>query len=539
MARGSLDHYILTIAVEDYFHVAALRGAVRDAHWSRLEPRLERNLDATLDLLARHGAKATFFVFGRIAETEPELVRRIADAGHEVASRGYWPRATTGICKDEFLEDLHRARKAIEEAGGNRVIGFRSATWIGASELWKLDVLAEEGYVYDASINPRLWSFAGHPECDGIYSHRRGERTLWEFPVATVGPRWLRLPVTGGNYIRQIPHGLLRPLVAHAARRARLPLVFYFMPWELDSDQPQIQGLSSLQRLRHYRNLGKARWVMSDYLSRHRFVGIADHLGLAYPPLEPRAPLSPDASGRTLVTSGEPVTLVIPIYNEEKNVAYLRRTLREFRARLAGRYRVHLMLVDDCSKDGTAAELQRQFGKASDCRIVRHDTNRGVAAAIMTGIREAQTELVCSIDCDCSYDPAVLESMLPLARTADLVTASPYHPEGRVRNVPGWRLFLSKSLSRLYSAVLRERIFTYTSCCRVYRRERMLGLELRHGGFLGTAEMLIRTKLLGGRIVEVPATLESRLLGESKMKVARTIGGHLGLLSELLRRGDA
>ena len=116
-----------------------------------------------------------------------------------------------------------------------------------------------------------------------------------------------------------------------------------------------------------------------------------------------------------------------------------------------------------------------------------------------------------------------------------MVTASPYHPLGIVRNVPEWRLFLSKSLSRLYSAVLRERIFTYTSCCRVYRRSRMLPLELRNGGFLGTAEMLIRLKATGGRVAEVPATLESRLLGESKMKIARTIGGHLGLLAGLIR----
>jgi polysaccharide deacetylase family protein (PEP-CTERM system associated) len=530
-----LSHHVLTIAVEDYFHVAALRGAVRDAHWSRLEPRLERNLDATLALLARFSARATFFVFGRIAETQPELVRRIAEAGHEVASRGYWPRATAGMSRAEFLEDLHRARRALEAAGANRILGFRSPTWIGTGELWKLDVLAEEGYLYDASINPRLWSFAGHPECDGVYAHRRRALTLWEFPVSTVGPRWLRLPISGGNYIRQIPHALLKPLIAQATRRTTTPLVFYFMPWELDSDQPHIQGISALQRLRHYRNLGTARGLIEDYLGRHRFVGIADHLALAHPPLEPTTQLSSNGSHPSLLASGEPVTLVIPIYNEEKNVAYLRRTLKEFRARLAGKYRVHLLLVDDGSTDGTREALQREFGGASDCRIVLHDENRGVAAAIMTGIREAQTELVCSIDCDCSYDPAVLESMLPLASTADLVTASPYHPQGRVRNVPGWRLFLSKSLSRLYSTVLRERIFTYTSCCRVYRRSRMLGLELSNGGFLGTAEMLIRLKVSGGRIAEVPATLESRLLGESKMKIVRTIGGHLGLLARLVR----
>ena len=530
-----MKHHILTIAVEDYFHVAALRGAVRDEHWNRLEPRLERDLGTALELLARFGATATFFVFGRIAETQPELVRRIAEAGHEVASRGYWPRATAGITRPDFLEDLHRAQRALEDAGANRILGFRSPTWIGPGELWKLDVLAEEGYLYDASINPRLWSFARHPGFDRVAEHRRGGRTVWEFPVSTAGPHWLRLPFTGGNYIRQLPHSILKHLVTRADRRDDAPLVFYLMPWELDRDQPHIQGISYLQRLRHYRNLGKARWVMEDYLGRYRFVGIADHLEVAHPALEPTISASSSSAPKAVAASGEPVTLVIPIYNEENNVAYLSRTLSEFRGRLAGRYRVHLLLVDDCSQDRTPWALAEQFGDTPDCRIVRHETNKGVAAAIMTGIRQAETEIVCSIDCDCSYDPGVLEAMLPLAETADMVTASPYHPEGRVRNVPEWRLFLSKTLSRLYSTVLGDRIFTYTSCCRVYRRSRMLPLDLRHGGFLGMAEMLIRLKLAGGRIAEVPATLESRLLGESKMKIARTIGGHLGLLARLVR----
>ena len=346
---GSMNHHILTIAVEDYFHVAALRGAVRDEHWSRLEPRLERDLDATLELLARFSAKATFFVFGRIAETQPELVRRIVAGGHEVASRGYWPRATADISPSDFLDDLHRAKDALEAAGANRILGFRSPTWIGRGELWKLDLLSREGYLYDASINPRLWTFAGHAHFSTIHSRPNGGRSLWEFPVSTVGPSWLRLPFTGGNYIRQIPHTLLKHLSARADRLGKDPLVFYFMPWELDQDQPQIQGISALQRLRHYRNLGKARWVMEEYLSRHRFVGIADHLEAAHPALEPRVSASAPVADVAASVSGEPVTLVVPIYNEEKNVAYLRRTLGEFRSRLAGRYRVHLLLVDDCS----------------------------------------------------------------------------------------------------------------------------------------------------------------------------------------------
>ncbi|MBI4604761.1 MAG: glycosyltransferase, partial [Planctomycetes bacterium] len=181
----------------------------------------------------------------------------------------------------------------------------------------------------------------------------------------------------------------------------------------------------------------------------------------------------------------------------------------------------------------TWEQLSERFAGVRDVHVLRHPENRGVAAAILTGIQNAPTEIVCSIDCDCSYDPNVLESMVPMIGSADLVTASPYHPQGRVFNVPGWRLFLSKTLSIVYSLLLRHRIYTFTSCCRVYRKSFVERLRLKSAGFLGVAEMLIQTKLLGGRVAEHPATLESRLFGESKMKVARTIFRHLGLIAEL------
>jgi dolichol-phosphate mannosyltransferase len=139
------------------------------------------------------------------------------------------------------------------------------------------------------------------------------------------------------------------------------------------------------------------------------------------------------------------------------------------------------------------------------------------------------------MDCDCSYDPAELEKMIPMIQDADLVTASPYHPDGEVYNVPAWRLFLSRTLSSIYSVLLSSKIHTYTSCFRVYRKEAVEKLQLREGGFLGVAELLIRLRLAGGRVVEYPTTLASRLFGESKMKVVRTIFRHLGLIAELAR----
>jgi glycosyltransferase involved in cell wall biosynthesis len=225
---------------------------------------------------------------------------------------------------------------------------------------------------------------------------------------------------------------------------------------------------------------------------------------------------------------------VIPLYNEESNVAFLRGNLMDVRRKLGRKYRVQFILVNDGSTDGTRKELESRFRSYKGCRIVHHDQNAGVAAAIMTGIRSATTDIVASMDCDCSYDPNDLDKMIPMIANADMVTASPYHPDGKVFNVPPWRLFLSRTLSSMYSSVLKSQIHTYTSCFRVYRKRAVESLPVKQGGFLGIAEMLIRLRLAGGRIAEFPTTLEARLFGESKMKILRTIRRHLGLLFELL-----
>lgn len=520
---------ILTVVVEDYYHVAALRGAIREKHWDRLEPRLQEGLTVILEMLRRHEASATFFVYGLIAERHPQLVQQIVADGHEVASRGYAPRQI--LDAESFREELSRAKQALEAAGANTILGYRSARWLQPEELWQLEVLAEEGYVYDSSINPVLRRFSGEPEMHRIHQHHTPRGALWEFPIATVGIGGVRLTISGGNYVRQLPHRVLSQLVARKSATRDEPLVFYLMTWELDAAQPDIQGIEMWQRIRHYRRLGKPRWVFNDYLERYAFIGIADHLGLAHPAQQPslREPPAPAELSRDATA----VTLVIPLYNEEKTLSYLRRTLADFRTKLSERYRVHLLLVDDGSEDDTLAQLRHKFADMPDCTIVEHGHNRGVAAAIMTGIRAAPTEIVCSIDCDLSYDPRHIAYMLDALGDADMVTASPYHPDGQVLGVPPWRLFLSKTLSKMYSAVLAQRIYTYTSCCRVYRKSAMAPLDLQNEGFLGVAEMLIAVIQSGGRVEELPAVLESRLLGESKMKIGRTIRAHLGLLSEL------
>ena len=225
-----------------------------------------------------------------------------------------------------------------------------------------------------------------------------------------------------------------------------------------------------------------------------------------------------------------------PCFNEEQSLRYLERTLESLQTTYRALYSFGFIFVDDCSTDGTWDLLGELFGERQDCTLLRHAQNQGVAAAIQTGLRQARTDIVCSIDCDCTYDPHELGRMIPLLGDGvDVVTASPYHPDGHVRNVPAWRLLLSKTLSRMYRVVLRQKLFTYTSCFRVYRRETVASFEVRRPGFLGVAELITRLDGAGRRIVEHPTTLEVRVLGHSKMRVLRTAIGHAGLLVEALR----
>ena len=529
--------HLLTVVVEDYYHVAPLKSVVQSEHWYRFERRVERNTEKALDLLDEHGVTATFFVLGSIADEMPELVRGIADRGHEVASKGFFHHTIRHFSREEFREDLARSKAAIEKASGHPVKGFRIGhRWFGPEDLWALDVLAEEGLAYDSSLRPLFRRFAGQPWRLRPHLHRHNDHAIWEFPLTPWTIAGWSMPVSGGNYFRQLPHWMVRRAVASWIDREESPFLMYFHVWELDPEQPRIQAAPLLQRVRQYRNLDRMETIIRCYLSQYRFTGIADYLNLPRHPLHvPFADTQTDEPSAVHLDPSRPaVTVVIPCFNEELILPYLANTLRSVRRKLGSRYDLEFFFVDDGSRDGTFAMLEELFGGRKDCRVLRHDRNRGVAAAILTGIRASEREIVCSIDCDCTYDPHQIEHLLPLLTgDVDMVTASPYHAEGAVRNVPRWRLFMSRTLSKMYAVVLHHRIATYTSCFRVYRRSSAEGLSVREGGFLGVAELLGRLDLAGGKIVECPAVLEVRLLGRSKMKTLRTIFGHLLLISRL------
>ena len=520
---------LMTVVLEDYFHVGAMRGLISPHQWNRFETRFESNTMKALDLLKKNDVKATFFVLGWIAERQPELVAEIARQGHEIANYGYAHRDVRQMTRDEFRDDARRSRDLLEIASGRRVIGFRIPQGLRSSDdLWVLDVLAEEGYVYDSSVIP----FTYDRKARGAFLDESDGREIWEFPHATMNLFGYLLPISGGNYFRQIPHTLLQHAVAAWKRQFDTPFMMYFHVWELDPDQPRISAASWMTRTRQYRNLKKMDWVLADYFSKYKFGTIADFLEVETTPDTPIAarPVSaPPVEVAAPQAARVPVSIVVPCFNERPALPYLSNTLESVSKLLSKDYEPHYVFVDDGSSDGTWELLNRLFGARQDCRLVRHEVNRGVAAAILTGIRHASDEIVCSMDCDCTYDPHELVHMIPLLTPdVDLVTASPYHPQGgRVMNVPQWRLILSKGASWLYSKVLRHKLHTYTSCFRVYRRSAVADLELKEMGFLGVSETLALLDLRGHNIREFPTTLYVRILGHSKMKVARNIAGHL------------
>ncbi|MGQ0643064.1 MAG: DUF3473 domain-containing protein [Gemmatimonadaceae bacterium] len=560
-AAGSRSH-ILTIGLEDYFQVDTFDSMVARSHWYRFESRLEHGLRNTFELLDElrgqrseaNVATATFFVLGWIAERYPELVRSIAERGHEIASSGYEHRRLGSFAPEQFRDDLARTREALERAVRRRIHGHRVSGWMPERHLWVLDTLAEAGYTYDSSLRPWRRARARDEWRRVAHEHRAGDKTIWEYPVSTVAVAGLLIPAAGGNFLRQFPERWIRRAVARWEAQTEAPFVFYFQSWELDPEQPRLHHAPLAARLRHYRNLGRMRERLCMLLANYRLSSIAESHGLSSVDRRQtvraaqlrHATFGDDRAARDTMpipVSGRklPVTVVVPCYNEAPVLRYLDNTLASVEAVLSPRYDLTFLFVDDASSDGTYEALKLLAVRRANYRVIRQRANSGVARAIQAGVLAADTDVVASIDCDCTYDPHELGRMIPLLREdVALVTASPYHPLGSVHGVPRWRLGASKVLSLLYRVVLRHKLHTYTSCFRVYRRSAVVDVVLARGDFLGIAELVTRlddgTPRGEQRIVEFPTTLSARVVGRSKMRALRIAAAHVVLLSSVALR---
>lgn len=280
----------LTIDVEDYFQVAALAEAVKPEDWSTMEYRVEHNTDRILELLDQKGIKGTFFTLGWVANKSPALVRRIHEAGHEIASHGYSHQLVYNQKPEVFVEETRKSKKLLEDITGTAVTGYRAASYsITAQSRWALDVLCEEGFTWDSSIFPvhhDRYGMPGTPHEPYLLKAPNGG-VLREFPLSTCPIGNYRLPIAGGGYFRLYPYWLSRWGLGRI-NRAGQPFIFYLHPWEVDPEQPRLK-VSAISRFRHYNNLNRCLSRLENLLDDFSFGTVDEVLSLVDIPSEPVA----------------------------------------------------------------------------------------------------------------------------------------------------------------------------------------------------------------------------------------------------------
>lgn len=260
----------LTIDVEDYFQVSAFAPCIPRSEWDSRECRVERNVELILDMLDRHDVKATFFTLGWIAERYPELVRELARRGHEVASHGYGHQRASDQDRAEFLDDIVRAKAILEDLSGHEVRGYRAPSFsIITGNLWAFDCLAEAGYRYSSSIYPIQHDHYGIPDAPRFMHDVRP--SLTEIPATTIRAFARNWPASGGGYFRLMPYALSRRLIRRVNDKDGEAAVFYFHPWEVDPQQPRVEGASAKARFRHYLNLDRMASRLDSLLGDFRW----------------------------------------------------------------------------------------------------------------------------------------------------------------------------------------------------------------------------------------------------------------------------
>jgi len=273
----------LTIDVEDYFQVNAFAGKIRFDDWSNYPLRVGDNTQRILDILDEYDIRATFFVLGWVGERLPSLTKEIHRRGHEVACHGYGHELIYVIGPERFRADIRRSKKLLEDQCGEPVNGYRAPSYsITKKSLWALDILVEEGFIYDSSIFPVMHDTYGISDAKRFpHILQTPAGPLVEFPLTTLplhfGSKEVRLPIAGGGYLRLLPAELIKWGIERINTRENQPAVLYFHPWEIDPEQPRIKaGFKSC--CRHYLNLHKTEEKLRLIIKNCRFSTMSDVL---------------------------------------------------------------------------------------------------------------------------------------------------------------------------------------------------------------------------------------------------------------------
>ena len=256
----------MTIDVEDYFQVSAFAPHISRTEWNSKECRVERNVNTILELLDQHNAKATFFTLGWVAERYPQLVRQIVSQGHELASHGYGHERASDQTPESFFTDINLAKILLEDLSGSEVCGYRAPSFsIGSGNLWAYEGLESAGYRYSSSVYPIAHDHYGMPNSPRFaYRVRPG---LIEIPITTVRLFWRNFPSSGGGYFRLLPYALSHWMLNRVNIKDNEPGIFYFHPWEIDTEQPRVEGINKKTRFRHYVNISKMQARLNQLLT--------------------------------------------------------------------------------------------------------------------------------------------------------------------------------------------------------------------------------------------------------------------------------
>ncbi|MEM1050717.1 MAG: XrtA system polysaccharide deacetylase [Pseudomonadota bacterium] len=262
----------LSVDVEDWFQVGAFENVIDRNDWDSLASRVEKNVDQILDLFGEAGVSATFFTLGWIAKRYPQVIRRISDAGHELASHGFDHARVFTLDPVRFAEDIRLTREILEDASGQAVTGYRAPSFsIDQRSTWAFDILAAQGYAYSSSVAPIMHDHYGWRKAPRFAFRPVAGAKLVEIPVTTALLGSRRLAAGGGGFFRVLPYAFSRWAIAQVNREDERPAVFYFHPWEVDPAQPRVANAPMRSKVRHYTNLRKMAPKLSKLVRDFRW----------------------------------------------------------------------------------------------------------------------------------------------------------------------------------------------------------------------------------------------------------------------------
>ena len=263
-----MNYGTLSIDIEDWYQGLELNKST----WNQYEKRIDYSINLLIDLLDKCQTKATCFVLGKVAEENPQLIKMISDAGHEIGTHGYSHEKIYNLEPEEFRRELKRSINILQDITGNYIAGHRAAFFsITKKSLWALDILSEEGILYDSSIQSVHNYRYGIPSANRLPStiRTKNNNKIFEIPVSTFPIGKFNLPLGGGAYLRLYPFFIFKNLLKKLEKRGETPCL-YLHPWELDSKQPKI-NLPFRISFTHYTNLKTTAQKLSIILNDFKF----------------------------------------------------------------------------------------------------------------------------------------------------------------------------------------------------------------------------------------------------------------------------